>query len=863
MIPLLDRDQVSRAFRDLLVGGVRRQIPNILGEPPAPTAEDAKLLLSVASRLALSDEHQDRHAAYEIVTLIIEAVGESPASTIAAAEMILSRLGNFPARKLTKQRYPHAKDEPRFYPSALALEAIAREVENSFELRNQVIHLTDFQRRLLDSLDRWNSVSFSAPTSAGKSYLLSLDIVRSQLRSPTNTTILVVPTRALIRQVMRDIIEQFRLFGVEDVSVLCVPEALGADDKPAGAVYVLTQERLMAFLNGDIPIPRVSLVIIDEAQEVSDSGRGILLQSSVERILKQCPKAKVLFSSPLRRNPGFLLSPFGRTEQGEFFVEHNSPVSQNVMTLTHVSRQKRRARIALIRDAGSIEVGETTLPFDFRGTKPYLLANFAFHLTHPGDSTIVYANDPTEAESTARTLYDLHTDPENLPPALSELIAFIEQNIHRSYSLAQFLRRRVAFHYGYMPDVIRTAIEDLARDGVVRFVCCTSTLLQGVNLPARNIVICKPTKGRGNTMEAGDFWNLAGRAGRLMKEYRGNVWCISPNEWGADPTKSDKLTEMKAAFPTAVAFQATQILESAQDRERRAENKDTTLADQSFAKVFNEFSMEGRNLSDSNYCNDANRDICIQIDRVCTALTTQIQQPHEIFNKHNGVLPYRIEELGAYIRAHLDIELLIPFHPRRQGSAVRLREIYHVLEVTCFKTGQERYRYFAGLSWRWMLGDSLGDLIENKITYEKIPDQPKRISVAIRDLLNDLDRTIRFLYVKYMRLYSDILIAEIRRRQRLELLTRVVPIHTYLEHGSCDEALLHLMGLGLSRTAAIAMLEALELQRDASFVACRDAFYRVNLDRVDLTPLVRREVEMISTRGRGSAGVPEPASPQG
>ena len=168
-----------------------------------------------------------------------------------------------------------------------------------------------------------------------------------------------------------------------------------------------------------------------------------------------------------------------------------------------------------------------------------------------------------------------------------------------------------------MPDIIRTAIEDLARDGEIRFVCCTSTLLQGVNLPARNIVICKPTKGRGATMEAGDFWNLAGRAGRLMREYRGNVWCISPDEWGADPTISEKLTDLKAAFPTAMAFDAPLILESAMDRNRKAENSDTTLADQSFAKVFNEYSMEGQKLSDSSYCNDANRAVCIDIDKVC------------------------------------------------------------------------------------------------------------------------------------------------------------------------------------------------------------------------------------------------------
>ena len=125
MTPLLDRERVAAAFRRLLIDGVRRQIPNLLGDTASPSTDDVRLLVSVASRLALSDEHEDRHAAYEIVTQTIESVRQEPDSTIAAAEMILSRLGNFPARRLTKRRYPPTGAETRYYPSALALEAIA------------------------------------------------------------------------------------------------------------------------------------------------------------------------------------------------------------------------------------------------------------------------------------------------------------------------------------------------------------------------------------------------------------------------------------------------------------------------------------------------------------------------------------------------------------------------------------------------------------------------------------------------------------------------------------------------------------------------------------------------------------------
>ena len=44
-----------------------------------------------------------------------------------------------------------------------------------------------------------------------------------------------------------------------------------------------------------------------------------------------------------------------------------------------------------------------------------------------------------------------------------------------------------------------------------QYLVCTSTLLEGVNLPAKSIIIRKPTRGQGNPLNQNDFWNLAGR----------------------------------------------------------------------------------------------------------------------------------------------------------------------------------------------------------------------------------------------------------------------------------------------------------------------------------------------------------------
>src|SRR5690606_35056405 len=82
---------------------------------------------------------------------------------------------------------------------------------------------------------------------------------------------------------------------------------------------------------------------------------------------------------------------------------------------------------------------------------------------------------------------------------------------------------------GRMPQIIRNIVEDLYRKEKIKFMFCTSTLLEGVNLPAKNIFILSNKKSKSNFTPI-DFWNLAGRAGRLNQELSGNIFCIRDNE---------------------------------------------------------------------------------------------------------------------------------------------------------------------------------------------------------------------------------------------------------------------------------------------------------------------------------------------
>jgi hypothetical protein len=94
--------------------------------------------------------------------------------------MTSEKVGNFPARNLLRQKNADLK---RIRDPFLELEAVVREEENRPHDAPEGVTLTDFQVRLLEALRNTSSVSVSAPTSAGKSFTLELELLHRLTKS--------------------------------------------------------------------------------------------------------------------------------------------------------------------------------------------------------------------------------------------------------------------------------------------------------------------------------------------------------------------------------------------------------------------------------------------------------------------------------------------------------------------------------------------------------------------------------------------------------------------------------------------------------------------------------------------------------
>jgi hypothetical protein len=144
---------------------------------------------------------------------------------------------------------------------------------------------------------------------------------------------------------------------------------------------------------------------------------------------------------------------------------------------------------------------------------------------------------------------------------LSELAGDIEREIHSDYYLAKIIRKGVAYHIGYLPSAIRMRIEDLFREGSISTMFCTSTLLEGVNLPADNLLIMGSKISR-SKMTPIDFRNLIGRVGRIEYNLHGNVFFVSEK----NKTKKEEYIELldKNVPEQVLSIESSDVLKKAE-----------------------------------------------------------------------------------------------------------------------------------------------------------------------------------------------------------------------------------------------------------------------------------------------------------
>lgn len=99
-------------------------------------------------------------------------------------------------------------------------------------------------------------------------------------------------------------------------------------------------------------------------------------------------------------------------------------------------------------------------------------------------------------------------------------------NSSKEWSLIRVLKNGFGMHHGKLPKYIQQEILDQFNKGTFNILFCTSTIVEGVNTYAKNMIILNSSKG-GTPLTSFDIKNIKGRAGRYYHCFVGRVFYMS------------------------------------------------------------------------------------------------------------------------------------------------------------------------------------------------------------------------------------------------------------------------------------------------------------------------------------------------
>lgn len=402
------------------------------------------------------------------------------------------------------------------------------------------------------------------PTSAGKTKAIELILRSAFLSERVLLAIIIAPFRALCHEIKNSLVEAFY---EEPILVDELSDALQTDFEIASIlgqqqILVVTPEKLLYVLRHAPELAsHLGLLIFDEGHQFDSGIRGItyeLLLTSLRSMIREDTQ-KVLISAVISN-----AAAVGEWLNGESNVVEGTTLIPTFRSVGFASWMDQLGRIEYV-DSRDAEQNEFFVPrvierFNLGRKKQERTDRFFPEKTDgqgialylglklvPNGSIAVFCGRKSTAASICEKVVDIieRGAPLALPSDFSDaqeverLTHLHVENLGIDAPASQSAAYGIFSHHGNTPHGIRLAVEHAMRDNLVRFVVCTSTLAQGVNLPIRYLIVTSVYQGI-ERIKVRDFHNLIGRAGRAGMHTEGSILFADPVIYDKRKARYDK-----------------------------------------------------------------------------------------------------------------------------------------------------------------------------------------------------------------------------------------------------------------------------------------------------------------------------------
>lgn len=408
------------------------------------------------------------------------------------------------------------------------------------------------------------TIAVQMPTSAGKTALSEAVLYSHGQTTSFEVAILLVPYRSLASELRGGLVRHLNNLGIPTKCIYggTVPVADETHDLTDTKVIVATPEALSGLLSAGQLIPRISLVICDEGHLLDSTGRGVGLEMLLARLKARAGvPPRFIFISAIVPNVEEISHWLGGADAGVVQSNYRPAVAEYAVLRGRgagangvVDLEMHAHLDATTRY--SIEHFLSKTDFAVRNPKTGRIKTYGFGGNNvravaagrkalPMGTVAIFSANKRGAQGAiglALELVNQLSTPLPLPlpldfavpHLLDPVVAYLGDEFGPAWVVTLTAAQGAVLHHGDIPQECREVLESLLRIEAVRYVICTSTLAEGVNLPIRTLVLYsvqrRERSGHVNLL-ARDIKNLVGRAGRAGATTKGLVICANEEQW--------------------------------------------------------------------------------------------------------------------------------------------------------------------------------------------------------------------------------------------------------------------------------------------------------------------------------------------
>jgi Type III restriction enzyme, res subunit/Helicase conserved C-terminal domain len=395
----------------------------------------------------------------------------------------------------------------------LSLSTLSAQVYESTLHTDEINKVHKFQKDILSrfSENEQNRYFISASTSFGKTYL-AYEIIK---KIKYNNIVLIFPTIALLSENLEKLHfdEVYASYSIHTLSDVDTKDMQGKN------IFVYTPERFLSFLEKHEIKPNFDFVFIDEVYKIDNE---YLIDEDEKKEHERDISYRIAAYYSVLGNADILLAgPYIERYSVSFerFLQDNKILKRDFNKFEIVGKSYHE-----VKSAKKVKIdSDITIKFneDENGKHARLNKIISRLSEIEDDNCIVYCSTPSSAENYAKGLPVLIKN-EKISEEYELFVQHVSKEYGEEWVVTDCLKKGIGIHHGLIPKYIQKEIITFFNSGIIKVVTSTTTITEGVNTSAKNLIVVNNKKGN-KALKRFDAKNIAGRAGRFDKHYSGRV----------------------------------------------------------------------------------------------------------------------------------------------------------------------------------------------------------------------------------------------------------------------------------------------------------------------------------------------------